>query len=93
MSFGANSDQTVLYLQEGATKGIDQSFDALKLTGGDMNIYTSARSTNYSIQALPATSDTFSVSLQMTSNYKGSHLLTATEFNSGLNSELYHLIC
>ncbi len=91
ISFGSNSDQTVVYLQEGATSDVDESFDALKLMGGDMNIYTATGATNYSIQALPATSDTFSVSLPIASNYKGSHLLSAAEFSSSLNSEIYLL--
>lgn len=91
LSYGTSFDQTVLYFQEGATRGVDQSFDALKLTGGDLSIYTAVASSNYSINAFPATADTFSVSLEVVSNYKGIHTVSATEFNNSLNSEIYLL--
>jgi len=91
LTYDNSLDYAVLYLQDGATKGFDKDFDALKLMGSEVNLFTAANLEAYSIQALGANADTFSIPLHIKTAFKGIHKIEVSQFISQINKTLYLL--
>lgn len=84
---GANSfhDETVLYIQPGASDNFDAEFDALKLAGQDPYapvIMLQKGVDNFQINAINTVTSTFTMALKAVSGYAGTYTISAANFNS-----------
>jgi PKD repeat protein len=81
----SHHDETVLYIQPGATDTLDQEYDALKMAGQDPLaplIMLQRNSTNFQINGIAPITSTFSSPLKTTTGYPGTYTISIANFNS-----------
>jgi hypothetical protein len=81
----SHHDETVLYIQPGATDTLDQEYDALKMAGQDPAaplIMLQKNSTNFQINGIAPITSTFSSPLKTTTGYAGTYTISLANFNS-----------
>lgn len=79
------ADESVLYIQPGATSNFDGSYDAIKMAGQNSYAPTIAieeANTNFQVNGISPISGTYTTSLKTLTGYTGSYTISASEFNS-----------
>ncbi len=79
------ADESVLYIQPGATSNFDGSYDAMKMVGQDPYAPTIAieeANANFQVNGISPISGTYTTSLKTLTGYTGSYTISASEFNS-----------
>jgi hypothetical protein len=78
-------DETVLYMQEGATNNFDPDFDAIKIPGQNPNaplIMFKNGTDQFQVNGINPITSTFSMPLKTTTGYTGTYTISLANFNS-----------
>ncbi len=78
-------DETVLYIQSGATNGFDAEYDAIKMAGQDPNapqIMLENGSNDFQINGVSPITSSFTMPLKTTTGYAGTYTINASNINS-----------
>ncbi|MDP3557034.1 MAG: PKD domain-containing protein [Bacteroidota bacterium] len=82
--YGFN-DESVLYIQSGATNNFDGSYDAVKLAGQNPYAPTIAiqeSTIDFQVNGIPPISGNYTTSLKTLTGYTGSYTISASDINS-----------
>jgi PKD repeat protein len=82
---GGYRNETVLYLQSGATDGFDADYDAYKLPGNDpaaAMICTEKNSKSFQINGVAPVSGNFTIPLKTLTGYAGTYTISADNISS-----------
>lgn len=90
----SHKDETVLYLQAGATDGFDNDYDAIKMAGQDPNapvIFMDNGTTEFQINAIAPITSNFTIPVKTLTGYSGTYTisLTNSSFPTGACINLY----
>lgn len=90
----SHKDETVLYLQAGATKGFDNDYDAIKMAGQDPNapvIFMEDSTIQFQINAVAPITSNFTIPVKTLTGYSGTYTisLTNSSFPTGACINLY----
>ncbi|MCD6019993.1 MAG: hypothetical protein K0S53_3114 [Bacteroidetes bacterium] len=78
-------DETVLYIQPGATQNFDSEYDAIKMIGQDPNaplITLQSGTDEFQVNGVSSITSSFSMPLKTTTGYNGTYTISAANFNS-----------
>lgn len=78
-------DETVLYIQPGATDTLDEEYDALKMGGQDPSaplIMLQKNTTSFQVNGIAPITSTYSSPLKTTTGYAGTYTISIADFNS-----------
>jgi hypothetical protein len=78
-------DETVLYMESGATNNFDSEYDAIKMVGQDPNaplIMLQSGVDEFQVNGVSPITSTFSMPIKTTTGYNGTYTISATNFNS-----------
>lgn len=78
-------DETVLYMQPGATNNFDTEYDAIKMVGQDPNaplIMFHSGADEFQVNGVSPIASSFSMPLKTTTGYNGTYTISAANFNS-----------
>lgn len=78
-------DETVLYMQPGATNNFDAEYDAIKMVGQDPNaplIMLQSGADEFQVNGVNPITSSFSMPLKTTTGYNGTYTISAANFNS-----------
>ena len=78
-------DETVLYIQPGATNGFDTEYDAIKMVGQDPNaplIMLQDGADDFQINGVSPIISSFTMPLKTTTGYAGTYTINATNISS-----------
>lgn len=78
-------DETVLYIQPGATNNFDAEFDAIKMAGQDPNapaIMLQNGTEEFQVNGINTITSTFSMPLKTTTGHTGTYTISLANFNS-----------
>lgn len=82
---GNKNDETVLYMQAGATRNFDSEYDAIKLVGQDINAPAIAlKESNdvFQVNGVAPIVSSFSMPLKTTTGYPGTYTISLSNYNS-----------
>ena len=87
-------DESVLYIQQGATNNFDDAFDAYKLAGQNPlapSIALINSNNKFQINGVPPISGTFSMELKTLTGISGNYTISATEFTTFPSGACFNL--